>query len=165
MASKSVFKAKAECSSCGGSGLYQGMGEREGAAVVCHTCDGTGCENINISYTPFTKKKKISSVKRVFKDSCGYMHGPEDVTTKEGVTIRFSDGGATYEDWMKGVDPKPVKDLYCPYLWTRQNLQSKDVGGLYKTRCDKILGCSISDCKMWPDKATCWEIYTKGGGK
>jgi hypothetical protein len=165
--SKAIFKAKAQCSSCGGTGLYKGMAEKDGSAVVCYTCKGTGCEDINISYTPFSKKKTIRRVKRVFRDSCGYMHAPDDVTTKEGITIKFSEGGCTYKEWLNGESPKPVKDLYCPYLWTRQGLQSKDVGGLYKDRCNKcgLLGSYISDCKFWGDKATCWEIYEKGGGQ
>ena len=31
-----------ECQACGGTGLYKGMAERDGAAVVCSCCNGTG---------------------------------------------------------------------------------------------------------------------------
>ena len=31
-----------QCEDCKGIGLYQGMGEREGASVVCKGCRGTG---------------------------------------------------------------------------------------------------------------------------
>ena len=161
-----TFRAKAECKSCGGTGLYQGMAEKKGSAVICYVCNGTGCEDIEINYIPFKKRKLTNQVKRVFKNSCGYAHGSEDVTTREGVRIKFSVGGCTYEDWLKGADPKPVKDLYCPFLWTGQMLQSKDVGDLYKDRCNKTLcGGRITDCKYYKDKVECWKIYEAAGGK
>jgi len=31
-----------ECPSCNGTGLYCGMGEKEGVAVVCCKCQGSG---------------------------------------------------------------------------------------------------------------------------
>ena len=37
-----VIEFDCECESCKGTGLYVGMAEREGSAVVCHTCKGTG---------------------------------------------------------------------------------------------------------------------------
>jgi len=43
------------CDSCDGTGLYTGMCERPGTAVVCVRCNGTGCAKI--SYTPFTQRK------------------------------------------------------------------------------------------------------------
>ena len=164
---KKTFKAKAKCNSCGGTGLYKGMAEREGCAVICYTCKGTGCQNIEINYTPFTKRQPTTKIKRVFANSCGYGHTAEDYTSPEGKEIKFSQGGCTYKEFLKGIKPKPVKDLYCPYLWTQQGLQSKDIGGLYKTRCDKcgLLGKRISECSYWEYKSTCWEIYEKGGGK
>ena len=130
---KKKIRAKAQCSSCGGTGLYSGMAESENCAVACTTCDGTGCEIIDISYTPFTKRRKTNKIKRVFSGSCGYKHSADDVTTKEGVTIKFSQAGCTYDEWLKGAEPKPVKELYCPYLWTGQRLQcsGEDKNGLY----------------------------------
>lgn len=46
---------KAECSACGGTGVYSGMCEPEGTAVVCIRCNGTGCEEIR--YRPFEQRK------------------------------------------------------------------------------------------------------------
>ncbi|GAH55007.1 unnamed protein product, partial [marine sediment metagenome] len=31
-----------ECNDCKGTGLYTGMAEGDGFAVVCHACNGTG---------------------------------------------------------------------------------------------------------------------------
>lgn len=56
---------KAECKSCGGTGLYCGFAEPKGTAVICLTCKGSGCEEI--TYTPFTgpkEKKNIQTVKK-----------------------------------------------------------------------------------------------------
>jgi len=44
-----------ECESCSGTGLYSGMCEAKGIAVVCVRCDGTGCQKF--SYIPFTCRK------------------------------------------------------------------------------------------------------------
>lgn len=48
-------KVKAECGSCGATGLYRGFAEPRGVAVVCLNCGGTGCHEIK--YTPFTQRK------------------------------------------------------------------------------------------------------------
>lgn len=54
---------QAECSSCGGTGVYCGFCEAPGTAVVCLICNGTGCETI--SYRPFTERKRKRGVKTV----------------------------------------------------------------------------------------------------
>lgn len=151
-----------ECRDCGATGLYMGLGERNGCAVVCHTCKGTGCEHIKLEFTKFKKRKKRTDVKRVFEHGAGFVHSAEDVTL-EGQTIRFSEGGATYEEWLAGAELKPVKDLYCPFLWSGQALQlpDEDKNNLYKDRCSKkvALGHSITQCGFWGEKAHCWEQY------
>lgn len=40
--SEHIIKIECECNACKGTGLYVGMAERDGAAVVCYTCKGTG---------------------------------------------------------------------------------------------------------------------------
>jgi hypothetical protein len=54
-----------ECQECGGTGLYRGMLEPKGTAVVCVRCIGTGCQYI--SYRPFTKRKTLKGVKKVYR--------------------------------------------------------------------------------------------------
>ena len=71
---------KAECSSCDGTGLYRGVAEKPGTAVVCLTCKGTGCRDID--YTPFSSRKRRSDVREVllsrgsFIFSCGPIGKP-----------------------------------------------------------------------------------------
>jgi len=49
-----------ECRSCEGTGLYSGMCEPKGVAVVCHTCNGSGCEKL--SYKPFIGRKPRTDI-------------------------------------------------------------------------------------------------------
>jgi len=71
---------KAECGSCGGTGVYSGFAEPKGVGVVCLNCKGTGCREIQ--YIPFTKRKHRNGIKKVrlsrgsFILSCG-PHGEE----------------------------------------------------------------------------------------
>lgn len=160
------IKVKCQCDGCGGTGLYQGMAERDGAAVVCYQCDGTG--ESEVSYVPFTGRKEKKGVVKVYAKSCGYVQGVKDVTTKDGKLIRFSQAGCTYEEWKEGKSPRPLKDLYCPYQWAEQRLQSSDhkQHKLYKERCSKMSMCGfISDCPFHKEKDVCWKRYEELGGK
>ena len=53
-----------ECPACHGTGLYQGMCEQDGCAVVCTKCDGKGYTTFQ--YNEFTGKKVKEGIKRVF---------------------------------------------------------------------------------------------------
>lgn len=148
------------CNSCDGTGLYCGMAEKKGAAVVCNHCKGTGKVSIRQTFEKFKTRKKREGVKRVFETSGGYMLAADDVTTQEGETIHFSRYGVEYKEWLDGAKPKPIEELHCPYQHTGQGLQSDDVNDLYKTRCSKNLGWGmITNCKCRGDMAKCWKIY------
>ena len=60
-----------ECSACRGTGLYVGMCENDGAAVVCVKCNGTG--KVHMSLTPFTGRRKRDGVTRVFETNPGFI--------------------------------------------------------------------------------------------
>lgn len=140
-----------ECQNCKGTGLYKGMSERDSCAVICSSCYGTG--KVEFHYNEFEGRKVRSDVKRVFKSSCGYVHSHEDVTTDEGKTIKFSEGGCSYEEWLNGTEPKPVEDLYCPYIWNNTGMGHEPLND-----CDKYCGFgSISSCKKYNYKKECWE--------
>jgi len=139
------------CTSCEGTGLYKGMGEKDNCAVVCSRCDGEGF--INYQYQNFTKLVKRENIDRVFK-GCGYCQ-----SSKNTNDIKFSEGGCTYEEWLNGVQPKPIKDLYCPFYWTGQDRNTS----IYKIMCVSSLPlCGyISQCPRWVKKSECWKIYDK----
>jgi hypothetical protein len=148
---------KIYCTECSGTGLYAGMAEKDGCAVVCYKCGGTGAVDFN--YEEFEERKKKEGVKRVFSNSYGYGHCADDFTTKEGKTIRFSAGGCTYEEWEKGKFPMPVKDLYCPYLWDNCGIGNEPLSlcGEANRRSD-----IISKCACYANKNKCWEEFDKG---
>ena len=60
------MQVQAECSACGGTGLYCGFAEPKGTAVICSQCRGTGCQTID--YKPFTQRKRKAGVQRVMGD-------------------------------------------------------------------------------------------------
>lgn len=147
-----------ECPACHGTGLYQGFAERDGAFVVCYHCQGKGYfESKKIFQKSFTRKKQ-NKCKRVYSKGCEYVITDEDL-----LTMPFSKYGCSYEDWLKGSKPIPLKFLVCPYLETSQGLQTKDKNNLYKTRCSEgvSFGLSIYKCKFFHEKDKCWEIYEK----
>jgi hypothetical protein len=92
-----VEVVKAECSSCYGTGLYSGMCEAEGEAVVCIRYAGTGCEEIG--HKPFVKR-----------------HGRKGIKTvrwSQGQFIATGVGGfmksIAYSEFAKGKFP-PIKE-------------------------------------------------------
>ena len=161
-----TFKVEAVCKSCDGTGLYQGMAERDGAAVICTRCDGTGCATIEIDYEVFKERKMTDKVKRVYKDGSGYCISSEDVTTEDGELFEFSKEGVSYEEWLQGKQPGPIKILQCPYQWERQQLQHSEhkAHELYEAHCRKGLNSlMISKCSYRKEFGTtgCWALYEK----
>jgi len=152
-----------ECSNCKGTGLYVGMSERDGAAVVCHTCAGSGKVTFKREFPKFVGRKRRDNVKRVYKSGAGYTISASDVTTKDGKLIRFSQAGSDYDKWLWGAVPKPIEDLHCPYMHTNQNMQLSDheAHAVYEEYCmaQGLWGCLVSDCKRFENKAECWRRY------
>ena len=164
---KTTYKVigEAECESCSGTGLYQGMCEKDGAAVICSCCKGTGRRTIEFTYNKFTGRKDLKVVERVYITAGGYGICAQDITTKEGNTIKFSEAGCSYRDWKNGVEPKPIEDLHCPYIHTSQRMQNQEhkAHSLYKTCCYEYLGfgSSLASCKLFKSKDLCWKEYHK----
>ena len=147
-----VFEVDIKCQSCEGTGLYVGLAERDGAAVICHVCKGTGKYHHKFTYDEFTERKERGDVCRVFKTTCGFVHSAFDVEV-DGKTIEFSKAGVLYVDWKEGIEPAPLKTLYCPKMWTGQQWNSKT--------CDKhcLCGSSINNCPNRKNMAQCWDEY------
>jgi len=160
---KLTLKITHECDSCEGTGLYVGMGERGGAAVVCWKCKGTGKQETTLTYKEFTERKNKPKVTRVFQNGCGYCITDKDVTAEDGKVIEFTEYGCTYKDWKNGAIPKPIESLQCPYQHTNQRMQNSGhkAHKLYKSTCDKniALGGYIRECKMFGCKEKCWAKY------
>ena len=152
---KKVIKFDEQCQSCSGTGLYKGMGERDGAAVVCHTCKGTGCHHFKHAYDEFTGRKPRPGIRRVYEVNPGICIGAGNGHTLE----QF--GGVPHEDWDAGK-PFPAgsenREFTCPAWW----YQSAD----YKKKpdwdeCNTSLGASFSRCPHFGNKAQCWERWDR----
>ena len=104
-----------KCKSCNGTGLYIGMAERDGAAVVCHTCKGTGCHHFVYDYEDFVKREYRHKVKRVYQTNVGICIG------EEKGKCRLEDfGGMPYEEWWIGKNFEvgmEDRKYSCPAWW------------------------------------------------
>jgi hypothetical protein len=54
---------RVQCDSCAGTGLYQGMCESPGTAVICLGCDGTGRQTLE--YIQYVGRKRPSGMGRL----------------------------------------------------------------------------------------------------
>jgi hypothetical protein len=87
-----------ECPDCRGTGVYSGMCEAEGEAVVCVVCGGTGCKKVQ--YTPFTHRKQAKGIKTVRWSQGRFIAGP----------IGGVGDSITYKEFAEGkFPPKPKK--------------------------------------------------------
>ncbi len=141
-----------ECKSCKGTGLYIGMAEKDGSAVVCYNCEGTGESKHTVEYDNFNGRKYNGKVKWVYQTNPGIGIG-------DGGKYTFQDfGGMCYEDWLKGHNFPPKSEMrkfVCPAWW----YQSVD----YNKKpdwCD-CLGVSFNNCDEFKKKEKCWERWDK----
>lgn len=68
------MRVKAACSSCSATGLYSGMCEGPGKAVICLTCGGTGCEEIE--YKPYEGRKRKRGIQIIQRSQGRFILGP-----------------------------------------------------------------------------------------
>ena len=143
MSKHHVIEFDENCKSCQGTGLYMGRAERDGAAVVCHICDGTGCHHVKIQYDNFDGRVGRWDVDRVFKTNPGMCLGKKFPGGSIKELSEF--GGMPYSDWVCGL-PFPAKSenrkYTCPAWW----YQSADYAKKPIWSECPILGC-FRDCK------------------
>lgn len=101
---------KVKCGSCGGTGVYVGFAEKEGASVVCSSCGGTGGRE----YTPppeFTGRVTREGIKTV-------------ATHNHGITIApgMDRGEISYEDFLAGKMPTNDDTLYERYTGEKDHV-------------------------------------------
>jgi hypothetical protein len=129
-----------ECTACKGTGVYVGMGERNGAAVVCKHCDGIG--KIHMTLTLFTSRHKRDNITRVHKINPGWT-----------LTDDPADGGIPYKDWLAGKPFPPGSEnrrRTCPRWW----FQFTSYGN--HPTWDECGYGRIDECEHFPWKDQCW---------
>jgi DnaJ-class molecular chaperone len=139
-----------KCKSCNGTGLYQGMGERDGFAVVCNQCKGTGKYHFEHNYDEFEGRQERPNISTVVECNPGICLGGN---------LNF--GGMSYKEWLSGKQFEigmEMREYVCPCWW----YQTAD----YKKKPEwKECGFgSFSACKNFPDKKACWDKWDKEFG-
>lgn len=149
-----VFERDIQCKECKGTGLFKGMGERDGWAVVCHKCKGSGCYHFKFEYEAFHGRVKCDNVQQVVEVNPGIVlttRGADRTYTHE------SFGGQPYESWCKD-EPFPPgsenREFCCPASW----YQSADYGAQPKWEECAGVG-AFSACRCFRGKAGCWERF------
>jgi hypothetical protein len=154
-----VIEFDEKCRACKGTGLYVGIAERDGSAVVCHTCNGTGCHHFKYEYEDFTERIPRADVNQVVQVNPGIIIGKG----AQGGYVLSDFGGMSYQDWQAG---KPfeagmeMRRFVCPAWW----YQSAD----YKKKpdWDECLACgSFSGCSSFKTKERCWARWDKEFGE
>lgn len=143
-----------QCSRCHGTGLYVGMAEKDGFAVVCYQCKGTGKYKFVHVYEEFTGRKDREGIETVIECNPGIVVGKKD-----GLDF----GGIPYEQWKQhGLFPpkSEMRQYTCP-AWWYQNTNYK----LKPNWKECLLGGTFSSCKNFPDKAACWNKWDKEFGR
>jgi hypothetical protein len=152
---KKVIEFDEQCKDCNGTGLYKGMAERDGAAVVCCTCKGTGCHHFKHTYDEFTGRKSLPGIERVYETNPGICIGKFNGHTLE----QF--GGMPYEDWDAGK-PFPAgsenREFTCPAWWCQRADYSHKPNW---NGCNVSLGASFSHCPHFCTKEQCWERWDR----
>lgn len=144
------------CQSCDGTGLYVGMAERDGSAVVCYCCKGSGSYAYHFEYEPFESRRPApEGVTRVHVGR-GYVLSPNHPQC-DGIPVA---------EYTPGMIVPADEQLYCPFLYTHQEWCAKPVTPSWRPgeppgpRDTPLLaGQRISSCPLWDDKADCWRLF------
>lgn len=142
-----------ECPPCSGTGLYVGMAERDGAAVVCHQCKGTGRDVFRLVYKEFTGRKPRTGLRVVYATNPGIIAAPDVVP-----------GGVPADEWAKdGRAPyrlgAEMREHTCPAWW----YQSAD--HKRKPEWDECIAIGMfSRCEHFDDKHECWARWDRENG-
>ena len=159
-----TIRMKIECPSCNGTGLYGGMGEGKGAAVICNNCDGTGAFMYSYSYTIFKNRKIKKDVKRVYLSGLGYKIGLGKINFSNDIgEIDMDKEGISYKEFLNGKKPKHIKKLGCPMLADQAKCHS--IKG-FTDECNRLNGKWISmipSCKEYkqPNILYCWDRFER----
>jgi len=153
---KKVFEVEEYCANCEGTGIFVGFAEKDGAGVVCHSCDGTGCIHYVHEYEEFVQRKDVSrKIKRVYQVNPGVGIEENDECSLEDF------GGMPIKEWEAGLPFPPKSEnrkFTCPSWWyLSANYDLKPTWDA----CHHSWGRSFSECPFFKTKEKCWERFDK----
>ena len=142
-----------ECRACAATGLYIGFAEREGAAVACRSCRGTGAEEI--AFTPFTERRRRANVTRVYPTNLGIVIAPR------------LGGGISYREWETDASGlaapgTELREYTCPTWWYQFVDPSLKPDW---AECGSAWGSGCTDCDSFKTKERCWERFDHEHGR
>jgi hypothetical protein len=154
-----------ECPACEGTGLYQGLGEGKGTAVVCYKCNGSGKYLYLYSYNKFTGRKKKPDIERVYLSGYGYKIGLGKLLFGGEIEIDMDNEGVSYDEFLAGKIPGHIEELACPMLADQSACQK--ING-FTDKCSdlngsSLWGCHIKGCRNYKNKKECWKRFHNGG--
>lgn len=153
-----------ECEACNGTGVYSGIGESDGAGVVCYECAGTGLRKYDFEYKEFTGRKTRDDIKRVYKRNYGYKIGLGKVAFGGDIgEVNMDTEGVSYEEFLAGAMPDDIRAMACPMLADIGACEQidgfidicEDEHGLY-------IGTRITECPNRCNKIECWKRFDEG---
>lgn len=158
-----IIEIDVQCPSCNGTGVYIGMAERSGAAVICNNCNGTGKYHYKYSYEEFAGIKKREDIKRVYKSGYGFEIALGELYFKNIGSVDMNKEGVSYDEFLDGKMPDHIKMLACPMLADQRECHKirRFVDGCNELNGSSLLGRSIYDCKNQSKKLDCWERFNK----
>ena len=148
---KKKIEVNQKCQACDGTGLYKGLGEGDGIAVVCNHCRGKGSYKFVHTYEEAGPRTLQKNVLRVIQSNPGIKAG-------EGNNCTIEDfGGVSYKEWLNtGEFPEgtEMRKFVCPAWW----YQSVDYEK--KPRWDECIGIGVfSQCSQFSSKQACWKKW------
>lgn len=147
------IEVDAKCPRCKGTGLYKGVAERDGFAVVCFHCKGAGHLVLKLEWEDFGGRVPMKNVETVLECNPGI------VVASDRKLAPF--GGMPYDDWADGK-PFParseMRNYTCPAWWSQCA-----PGNTFEKwpECWDSIGRSFSECKFFGHKAACWARYDR----
>ena len=157
-----VIEYDEQCQSCKGTGLYVGLAEQDGSAVVCYSCKGTGCHHAKIEYDDFEGRKDRIGIHRVFATNPGIVIGEDG----DNHQYRLSDfGGMPYKEWEAGLQfpsGSEMREFTCPTWWYQTADYDKKPDW---EECWESIGRSFSQCPHFADKEACWARWDEENNK
>lgn len=154
---KHTIEYDCKCYSCSGTGLYVGIAEHDGAAVVCYDCKGTGLVHKKIEYEDFEGRVLRTNIDRVFYTSCGIVIG-----IGRDKQYKLKDfGGMPYKEWFadQSFPEKSEMRLFTCPQWYYQSADYEKKPDFEE--CKSNYGGAFSGCASFPNKEKCWERFDK----
>jgi len=149
---KHIWKQKAKCKSCDGTGIRSGLVKNKKVGIVCSDCKGTGWREIVEEWEDFEGKVKRKDVERVVEANLGILMDEDPEC-----------GGMLYNDWLEkgSFPPKSENRKYSCPCWWYQAVDSK-----LKPNWEECpYGIRFDKCSNFKKKYICWRKWDREFGE